>query len=109
MPKPPFTYKTRGGEIVTVQAKAKPKPKSEPTHFSKRILLESGWTRGLILKYLGAPDCVEHKRNLAWGKYEVHLYAISRVEEAEARPDFQADAQAVKRKKRHEKEATHQN
>lgn len=51
-------------------------------------LRQRGWTETLIRRYLGEPDQRVTRYLYAT---QVRLFALSRVEEAEARADFQAD------------------
>ena len=52
-------------------------------------LLRRGWTQGLIEKLLGKPDQLETNPHHRSGP-KMRLYALSRVLQAEASPDFRA-------------------
>lgn len=91
MPRFPVSYKTLGGATVVANAPPKKlKPRPFPLHLNKKELVARGWTRTLIARLLGEPDLILPKRT-RWhgGHYEHHLYAKSRIEEAEASPAFQ--------------------
>jgi hypothetical protein len=56
--------------------------------FNISKLKDRGWTQGLIKRFLGEPDATRPNRYRNRRRSPVKLYKVSRVEEAEASPEF---------------------
>jgi hypothetical protein len=61
--------------------------------FNISDLIERGWTRGLIKRFLGEPDATRRNRYRNRRRSPVKLYRVNRVTEVEASPEF-AEAQS---------------
>jgi hypothetical protein len=46
------------------------------------------WSNTMMRRYLGAPDLVEERRSNVYGRYSVHLFLRTRIQNAQAAPGF---------------------
>jgi hypothetical protein len=75
-------------------------PQGTPVYVDVNGLLERGWSRALIKKYLGREDSSERVNH--WANHRgKSLYRLSRVEAAEHSPEVKSALQRIKLRRHH--------